>query len=42
MKYTPSNIPYAYFSLDRIPGEYRFGVEVYDNDGASTKSEDLL
>ncbi len=42
IKYTPATIPYAYFSLPRVAGEYRFGLEVYDNDGASTKSEDVL
>jgi PKD repeat protein len=42
IKYTPASIPYAYFSLPKIAGEYRFGLEVYDNDGASTKSEEIL
>jgi hypothetical protein len=42
IKYTPASIPYTYFSLPKIAGEYRFGLEVYDNDGASTKSEETL
>lgn len=42
IKYTPANVPYVYFSIPRIAGEYRFGVEAYDNDGDSTKSEDYV
>lgn len=32
VKVTPGSTPYVYFSLPRIAGEYRFGVEMYDND----------
>ncbi len=42
IKYTPGNTPFAYFSVPRISGEFRFGVEAYDNDGESTRSEDSL
>lgn len=42
IKYTPANVPYVFFALDRSPGEYRFGVEVFDNDGESTMSESIL
>lgn len=30
-QFTPSNTPYTYFTLKRIPWEYRFGVDIYDN-----------
>lgn len=42
IKYTPGNSPSTYFTIPRVSGEYRFWVEVYDNDGESTRSEDLL
>lgn len=42
IKYTPANIPYVYFSIPRLAWEYRFGVEAYDNDGESTKSEESI
>lgn len=42
IKYTPGNTPSTYFTVPRISGEYRFWVEVYDNDWESTRSEDLL
>jgi PKD repeat protein len=42
IKYTPASVPYIYFTLDRKPGEYRFGVEVFDNDGESTFSESSI
>ena len=41
-KITPGNIPYVFFSLPRIAGEYWFGVTMYDNDGGKTNSQDLL
>jgi hypothetical protein len=42
IKYTPGNSPSTYFTIDPTPGEYRFWVEVYDNDGESSKSETIL
>lgn len=42
IKYTPSTIPYAYFTVPRLYGEYRFAVEITDNDGMITNSEMLL
>ncbi|MBU0626970.1 hypothetical protein KKG31_00190 [Patescibacteria group bacterium] len=31
-KITPGDVPYAFFSLPRIAGEFMFGVTMYDND----------
>ena len=42
VKISPANIPYAFFSLPRTPGEYVFGVKMFDNDGASQASEDII
>ena len=42
IKYTPATIPYVYFSISRMPGEYRFAVEITDNDGLMTNSEKYL
>lgn len=43
MKVTPGSTPYVYFSLPRIAGEYRFGVEMYDNDDIEgIRSEDII
>ncbi|MBP6910716.1 hypothetical protein KBC03_03885 [Patescibacteria group bacterium] len=32
VKVTPAATPYVFFSVPRIAGEYRFGVEMFDND----------
>lgn len=42
VKITPYNIPQMVFSLPRIPWIYIFGVDVCDEDGACTNSEDYL
>lgn len=42
IKYTPSTIPYVYFTVPRLYGEYRFAVELTDNDGMITNSETFL
>lgn len=42
IKYTPSTLPYVYFTMSRLPWEYRFAVEITDNDGMITNSEKLL
>jgi hypothetical protein len=39
---TPGNIPYTFFTLPRIAGEYNFGVAMYDNDDGNQKSEDVI
>jgi hypothetical protein len=39
---TPSNIPYTFFTLPRVAGEYMFGVSMYDNDDGYSKSEDII
>ena len=39
---TPSNIPYAFFTLPKIPGEYMFGVKMMDNDGGEITSEEII
>ena len=41
-KITPWNIPYAFFSLPRVPGEFLFGVVMYDNDGGKQGNEDIV
>lgn len=39
---TPSNIPYTFFTLPRVAGEYMFGVTIYDNDDGSQRSENVI
>lgn len=41
-KITPGSIPYVYFSLPRVPGEFMFGVTMYDNDESSQSNEDII
>ena len=41
-KITPSEINYTYFSLPRTPGEFMFGVTLYDNDDWKITSEEIL
>lgn len=41
-KITPSDIPYAFFSIPRMPGEFMFGVTMYDNDEGKQRSEDII
>ena len=41
-KITPGNIPYAYFSLPKIPGEFMFGVTLYDSDDWKNSSEQII
>jgi PKD repeat protein len=41
-KITPGSIPYAFFSLARIPGEFMFGVTIYDNDGGQQSNQDII
>lgn len=41
-KITPGDIPYAFFSLPKIPGEYSFGVMMYDNDEGKKSSQDII
>jgi len=41
-KITPGDIPYAFFSLPKIPGEYSFGVMMYDNDDGKKSSQDII
>ncbi|MFA5747732.1 MAG: PKD domain-containing protein [Candidatus Absconditabacterales bacterium] len=42
LKITPYNIPYTFFSLPRVPGEFMFGVTMYDNDDGKLSSEELI
>jgi hypothetical protein len=39
---TPGSIPYAFFNLPRVAGEYMFGVTLYDNDDGVQKSENII
>lgn len=41
-KITPGDIPYVFFSLPKIPGEYSFGVIMYDNDEWKNSSQDII
>jgi len=41
-KITPSDIPYAFFSMPRVPGEFMFGVTMYDNEDGKQRSEDII
>lgn len=41
-KITPGNITYAFFSLPRVPGEFMFGVTMYDNDEGQQSNEDII
>ncbi len=42
IKITPSTIPYAFFSLPRMPWEFMFGVTMYDSDDWRQSSEDII
>lgn len=39
---SPGNIPYTYFSVPKQPGEFMFGVKMFDNDDGYQTSEELL
>ncbi len=41
-KITPGDIPYVFFSLPKIAGEYSFGVTMYDNDEGKSSSQDII
>ncbi len=41
-KITPWTIPYAFFSLPRVPGEFLFGVTMYDNDDGQQSNQDIV
>lgn len=41
-KITPGNISYAFFSLPRVPGEFIFGVIMYDNDDGKQGNEEIV
>jgi hypothetical protein len=41
-KITPGDIPYAFFSLPKIPGEFMFGVTLYDSDDGIHSSENII
>lgn len=41
-KITPGNIPYTFFSLPRVPGEFMFGVTMYDNDEWQQSNMDII
>jgi hypothetical protein len=42
VKITPNNIPFVFFSVPRVPGEYMFGVKITDNDGGEITSEQII
>lgn len=41
-KITPWTIPYVFFSLPRVPGEFMFGVTMYDNDDGQQSNQDII
>ncbi|MCX6823805.1 MAG: PKD domain-containing protein [candidate division SR1 bacterium] len=41
-KITPGTIPYVFFSLPRVPGEFMFGVTMYDNDEGQQSNQDII
>jgi len=41
-KLSPGDIPHTFFSLPKTPGEFAFGVKMYDNDGGNQRSEDII
>lgn len=41
-KLSPGDIPHTFFSLPKMPGEFAFGVKIYDNDGGAQRSEDII
>ncbi len=41
-KITPGTIPYVFFSLPRVPGEFMFGVTMYDNDDGSQDNQEII
>jgi PKD repeat protein len=41
-KITPGSIPYAFFSLPRVPGEFLFGVIMYDNDDGKQSNQEII
>lgn len=41
-KITPGTIPYVFFSLPRVPGEFMFAVTMYDNDDGSQSNTDII
>ena len=41
-KLSPGDIPHTFFSLPKMPGEFAFGVKIYDNDGWNQRSEDII
>ncbi len=41
-KITPGTIPYVFFSLPRVPGEFMFGVTMYDNDDGQQSNADII
>lgn len=42
VKVTPASVPFASFSVQRIPGEYAFGVRIIDSDDGQTDSTESL
>lgn len=41
-KLSPGDVPYTFFSLPKTPGEFAFGVKMYDNDWWNQRSEDII
>ena len=41
-KISPWDVPHTFFSVPRMPWEFMFGVKIYDNDGWSQRSEDVI
>lgn len=41
-KITPTSIPYVFFNVPRMPGQFMFGVQMFDDDDWRKKSEEII
>lgn len=41
-KISPGTIPYTFFSVPKQPGEFMFGVKMFDNDNGTQTSEEII
>jgi len=41
-KISPGDMPTTFFSVPKTPGEFMFGVRIFDNDGWSQRSESII
>jgi hypothetical protein len=41
-KLSPGDVPHTFFSVPKMPGEFMFGVRIFDNDGGNKRSEEII